>query len=298
MPGQKGRDARTMPGMQKFSPLRRAFICLVGLHEDNQAEFRTVVVVAALVRQRGATIMEYKNKIFNMDCLAGMGMLPDGCVDMILTDLPYGTTDGYWDTLLPLIPLWEELHRVAKPNAAMVFTAAQPFTTQLIQSNRKEFRYCWYWVKNQVTGFPFAKVQPLRCVEDIIVFYRKKPTYNPQGLIMLEKPKKNSAKKFGPEGVYNTSTLGKDTWQQITNYPRQVLTFPCQREGLHPTQKPVALFEYMIRTYTDPGQLVLDCCMGSGTTAVACQAAERDFVGFEIDEEFYKRATERIKKKG
>lgn len=116
--------------------------------------------------------MDYHNKIYNMDCLAGMGMLPDACIDMVLTDLPYGTTDGDWDIMLPLPELWQQLYRVAKPRAAMVFTAAQPFTTQLISSNRKHFRYCWYWHKNQVTGFPFAKYQPLRCVEDIVVFYR------------------------------------------------------------------------------------------------------------------------------
>ena len=111
--------------------------------------------------------MDYHNEIYNMDCLAGMGMLPDACIDMVLTDLPYGTTDGDWDIMLPLPELWQQLYRVAKPRAAMVFTAAQPFTTQLISSNRKHFRYCWYWHKNQVTGFPFAKYQPLRCVEDI-----------------------------------------------------------------------------------------------------------------------------------
>lgn len=236
---------------------------------------------------------EYRNRIFNMDCLAGMAMLPDASVDMVLTDLPYGTTSGAWDTLIPFEPLWAALHRTTKPNAAMVFTAAQPFTTQLIQSNRKEFRYCWYWVKNQVTGFPFAKLQPLRCIEEIVVFYRRKPTYNPQGLVALEKPIINKAKQFTESSVYRAGGLDKMSIQQYTNYPRQVLTFPCQREGLHPTQKPVALFEYLVRTYTDAGQLVLDCCMGSGTTKVACQNAKRDWVGFEIDKSFYDIANAR-----
>lgn len=237
--------------------------------------------------------MDYRNKIYNMDCLAGMTMLPDGCVDMVLTDLPYGTTAGAWDTLLPFEPLWRELHRVAKPDAAMIFTAAQPFTTQLIRSNHKEFRYCWYWVKNQVTGFPFAKVQPLRCVEEVAVFYRRKPTYNPQGLVALEKPIVARGKKQTDKSVYRTGGLEKTTVQRYTGYPRQVLTFPCQREGLHPTQKPVALFEYLVRTYTEPGQLVLDCCMGSGTTKVACRNAGRDYVGFEIDAGFYETAIKR-----
>lgn len=233
---------------------------------------------------------DYRNKIYNMDCLAGMAMLPDGCVDMVLTDLPYGMTDGIWDTLLPFEPLWRELKRVAKQDAAMVFTAAQPFTTELIQSNRKEFRYCWYWLKNQVTGFPFAKMQPLRCVEEIAVFYRRKPTYNPQGLVALERPIVNRGKRYTGASVYRAGGLEKTTVQRYTSYPRQVLTFPCQREGLHPTQKPVALFEYLVRTYTEPGQLVLDCCMGSGTTKVACRNAGRDYVGFEIDAGFYNTA--------
>ena len=235
----------------------------------------------------------YRNKIYNMDCIAGMRLLPDHCVDMVLTDLPYGTTDGYWDTLIPFPELWEQLDRVVKPNGAVVMTAAQPFTTKLINSNPKAFRYCWYWVKNQVTGFPFAKIQPLRCVEDVVVFYRKKPTYNPQGLVALEKPRAVPGKRCDKAHVYQTGGLGKASVQYYTNYPRQVLTFACQREGLHPTQKPVALFEYLIRTYTDEDQLVLDCCMGSGTTKVACRNAGRDYVGFEIDPSFYKTAIER-----
>ena len=117
--------------------------------------------------------MDYRNKIYNMDCIAGMSLLPDGCVDMVLTDLPYGMTDCPWDSIIPFPALWQQLNRVLKPNGAVVMTAAQPFTTALINSNRKQFRYCWYWHKNQVTGFPFSHVQPLRCVEDIVVFYRK-----------------------------------------------------------------------------------------------------------------------------
>lgn len=236
---------------------------------------------------------DYHNKIYNMDCLAGMGMLPDSSVDMVLTDLPYGTTGGDWDVLLPLPELWHQLYRVTTPRAAMVFTAAQPFTTQLISSNYRHFRYCWYWHKNQVTGFPFAKFQPLRCVEDIVVFYRQTPIYNPQGLVALEKPIKAKRRQFTAADVYRQGSLGKDSIRRYTNYPRQVLTFSCQRDGLHPTQKPVALFEYLIRTYTNPGQLVLDCCMGSGTTAVACRNAGRDYVGYEINRNFYNIAISR-----
>lgn len=237
--------------------------------------------------------MEYKNKIYNMDCIAGMGLLPDSCVDMVLTDLPYGTTSCRWDSIIPFDGLWEQLHRVTKPNAAMVFTAAQPFTTELIQSNRKEFRYCWYWFKNMVTGFPFAKVQPLRCVEDIVVFYRKAPVYNAQGVVALERPMQSRPRAIKEDCVYDQQSLSKAYETKYTNWPRQVLTFPCQRDGLHPTQKPVALFEYLVRTYTNPGDLVLDCCMGSGTTKVACRNAGRDYVGFEIDAQHFVTAMER-----
>lgn len=237
--------------------------------------------------------MDYKNKIFCMDCLQGLALLPDHSVDMVLTDLPYGTTAGYWDTPIPLEPLWKELYRVAKPDAAMVFTAAQPFTTTLIQSNPKAFRYCWYWIKNQVTGFPFCKFQPLRCVEEIAVFYRKAPNYHPQGLVALEQPRKSPGRHFTAQSVYRKDGLARTTVQRYTHYPRQVLTIPCQREGLHPTQKPVELFAYLIRTYTDAGQLVLDCCMGSGTTKVACRETGRFFVGFEKDWKYWSVAQER-----
>lgn len=234
----------------------------------------------------------YRNQIYNMDCIAGMSLLPDNSVDMLLTDLPYGTTDCRWDSIIPFDQLWKQLNRVVKPNGAMVFTAAQPFTTDLINSNRRHFKYLWYWHKNQVTGFPFAKYQPLRCVEDVVVFYRKTPTYNPQGLIAISNPKMQSGRKDSGDYVYRT-TLGKPYISRYTNYPRQILTFACQREGLHPTQKPVALFEYLIRTYTEPGQLVLDCCMGSGTTKVAAINAGREYVGFELDKEYFNIAKTR-----
>ena len=230
------------------------------------------------------------NKIYNLDCLAGMQQLEAGSVDMILTDLPYGMTSCRWDAVIPLGPLWEQFKRVAKPNAAIVLTAQQPFTTQLIASNPKMFKYCWYWHKNQVTGFPNAKKQPLRCVEDVVIFYRRQPTYNPQGIIKLSTPKKCKAKQCR---VYDSS-LAQPYTTMYTNYPRQILNIPVQRDGLHPTQKPVALMEYLIKTYTDPGQLVLDACMGSGTTAVAAINTGRQYIGFELDQEYYEISQRRI----
>lgn len=228
-----------------------------------------------------------------MDCLEGMKLIKDKSIDMILCDLPYGTTDCKWDSIIPFDKLWEQYNRIIKDNGAIVLTAAQPFTTALIQSNQKMFRYCWYWLKNQPTGFPFAKYQPMRCVEEIAVFYKHSPKYNPQGLIKLDKPIKNKA-KTGEGGIYRVSGLDKDTETYFTNYPRQTLTFKCQRDGLHPTQKPIDLFEYLIRTYTEIGDIVLDNCIGSGTTAVACMNTGRKFIGFEKERKYYEIALDRI----
>ena len=233
------------------------------------------------------------NKIYNTDCIAGMSQISDNSVDMILCDLPYGITGCRWDSLIPFPELWKQYERIIKPNGAIVLTSSQPFTTELISSNKKLFRYCWYWLKNQVTGFPFAKYQPLRCVEDICVFYKQKPIYNPQGLIKLDKPVQTHNHRKN-DFVYDSTTLSNAYVTSYTNYPRQTLEIKCQREGLHPTQKPVALFEYLIKTYTNEGDVVLDNCMGSGTTAVACKNTNRNFIGFEIDKNYWATAMKRI----
>ena len=196
--------------------------------------------------------------------------IPDGSIDLILCDLPYGTTDCTWDSILPFDELWAQYNRVLKPNGVAVLFAAQPFTTQLINSNPKAYRYCWYWLKNMPTGFAFARYQPLRRLEEICVFYRKKPTYNPQGLVAIpgEKLKTVRVKQPAQDNIYQMSTRKKLHTQRFTNYPKNVLQFDCER-GLHPTQKPVALLEYLIRTYTNEGDTILDNCMGSGSTGVA-----------------------------
>lgn len=234
-----------------------------------------------------------------MDCIAGMSMYPDKSIDMILCDLPYGVTDCRWDSIIPFDLLWKQYKRIIKDNGAIVLTACQPFTTKLISSQPRLFRYCWYWIKNMVTGFAFSKFQPLRCVEDICVFYKHAPTYNPQGIIVHNKPIINRGKKDKGKGssVYHFDTLKKDTVTYVTNYPRQILNIPCER-GLHPTQKPVKLFEYLIKTYTNPNELVLDNCMGSGTTAVACVNTGRNYTGFEWDEEYYEVIKDRLAKLG
>lgn len=228
------------------------------------------------------------------DCLEIMKDIPTGLVDMILCDLPYGTTDCKWDEIIPLDKLWKEYERIIKEDGAIVLTAAQPFTTHLINSNRKAFKYCWYWIKNISTGFCFAKYQPLRKVEDVCVFYKKRPKYNPQGLVRLENAKKKmrKSKKNNGEWVYSNTLNGEYT-PQWTNYPNNVLEFKTER-GYHPTQKPVPLFEYLIKTYTDEGMIVLDNCMGSGTTGVACMSTNRKFIGIEMDEKYFKIAKSRI----
>ncbi len=232
------------------------------------------------------------NKIYNTDCIVGMQAIETGSVDMILCDLPYGITDCKWDNVLSLPALWEEYNRIIKRNGAIVLTAAQPFTTQLINSNLKLFRYCWYWNKNMSTGFPFAKFQPLRCIEEICVFYDRAPTYNPQGLKRVDKPVVRR-KPERDDMVYHSDTLSNPYVQYYTNYPRNLINIKCER-GLHPTQKPVKLFEYLIKTYTNPGDLVVDSCVGSGTTAVACINTRRRFIAFETERKYYDIALQRI----
>lgn len=226
------------------------------------------------------------------DCMELLPEIPEKSVDMVLCDLPYGTTDCKWDHVLPMETLWREYRRVLKPNGAAALFAAQPFTTALIGSNRKEFRYCWYWKKNYKTGAPFARVQPMRCIEDICVFYRKKPTYNPQGLVKLDKP---IYKAPDPTSIYQMR--GNGSIQLYTNYPHHLLEFDGVAMGpnrKHPTQKPVPLLEYLVKTYTNPGDTVLDNCMGSGSTGVACIRTGRRFIGIEKDLQFFQVAQNRL----
>ena len=230
------------------------------------------------------------NTIYNEDCLEGMKRIPDKSVDMILCDLPYGTTQNKWDSVIPLTPLWQEYKRVIKDNGAIVLTAQQPFTTTLIASNLEIYKYNWVWAKSQVSGFLNAKKQPLREHEDICVFYSKQSTYNPQ----MTKGKMQLKRTGGSSSNYNDfipKPLYSDEY-----YPKTILDFPLQRFKCgHPTQKPVALFEYLIKTYTNKNETVLDNCMGSGTTAIACMNTNRNYIGFELDENYYKKSLERIK---
>ena len=233
-------------------------------------------------------------KLLHGDCLKLMKEIPDGSVDLILCDPPYGTTDCKWDDVLPFDLLWSEYNRLLKPDGAAVIFSAQPFTTQLVHSNRKAFRYCWYWIKNQPTGFAFARYQPMRRVEDICVFYRKHGTYNPQGLRAVERPRTRKKRAPQRESIYNTSTLLKEYSTHFENYPKNVLEYNTER-GLHPTQKPVPLLEYLVKTYTNEGDTVLDNCMGSGSTGVAVKrVGGRHFIGIEQNKVYFDIAQKRI----
>jgi len=309
------------------------------------------------------------NKIICGDCLEVMPKIPDKSIDMILCDLPYGTTACKWDTVIPFEPLWEQYKRIIKDNGAIVLTASQPFTSALVMSNIKMFKYEWIWIKNKTVGFTYSKIQPLRNTESILVFlddksnllhkfgiYIKKlriqkglslkdignicnekwyhrggkmyfetgfhfpskrqyyilkkmlniddkydilldkPKYFPQGLKKINNPKMKNKKDTGKKWIYSTESLTEKNYLvEYENYPKQTLFFDSEKNTLHPTQKPVALFEYLIKTYTNEGELVLDNCIGSGTTAVACVNTGRNFIGIELNKECVKIAEKRIK---
>ena len=237
------------------------------------------------------------NKIYNEDCLEGMRRIPDKSVDMILCDLPYGTTRNKWDTIIPLEPLWEQYERVIKDNGAIVLTAQTPFDKLLGASNLKLLKYEWIWEKNKATGHLNAKKMPMKAHENVLVFYKKLPCYNPQGLIEKDVPTVNKGdrgKKTQGAGGTNYGVSNKDAIQTHTGYPRDILYFPVDMKPIHPTQKPVALFTYLIKTYTNEGEIVLDTCMGGGTTAVSCIDTDRKYIGFEIGEKEFTDANERI----
>ena len=227
-----------------------------------------------------------KIELIQGDCLEKMKDIPDGSVDMVLADPPYGTTACKWDSIIPLELMWEQLEWVIKPNGAIVMTASQPFTTTLIASNMKMFKYCWVWEKSKPTGHLNAKKQPLKTYEDVVLFYPKQCTYNPQGI-------KPTDRMVSRTNRGNYGECSKTTRQTTTNYPRNIVKFPSI-DGQHPTQKPVALMEYLIKTYTNEGETVLDFTMGSGTTGVACKNLNRNFIGIELDPDYFKIAQERI----
>jgi site-specific DNA-methyltransferase (adenine-specific) len=231
------------------------------------------------------------------DCLKMLEHVKSGSVDMVLTDPPYGTTACKWDSIIPLEPMWEQLKRIIKPNGAIVMTASQPFTTKLIASNMKMFKYCWVWQKSKATGHLNSKKRPLVKHEDIVVFSKSQPKYNPQGLLKKDKPTISKGNR-GLKGIGSSGDVyglaDKDAIQTHSNYPKSIIEMQVERKPIHPTQKPVALMEYLIKTYTNEGDTVLDFAMGSGTTGVACENLGRDFIGIELDESYFETARKRI----
>ena len=225
--------------------------------------------------------------------------IADGSVDMVLADPPYGwgTTACKWDSIIPLVPMWEQLKRIIKPNGAIVMTASQPFTTTLIASNMKMFKYEYVWLKERGQNFVSAKKQFMRAHEVCCVFYKKQPTYNPQMTAALKenirKPQYHTAHK---SNVYGLNKMPSKDYDPTKRYPLSFGKFNTgrARDKLHPTQKPVALMEYLIKTYTNENEIVLDFTMGSGTTGVACKNLNRDFIGIELDEKYFEIAKKRI----
>ena len=231
-----------------------------------------------------------ENKIHLGDCLDLMPSIPSKSVDMILCDLPYGNTDCAWDSSIPLDRLWGHYERVIKDNGAIVLTANAHFVFTLHASNHKWFRYEWIWEKSTVTCFLNANIAPLRNHENILVFYKKQPTYNPQ-------TEQEITPYTDHRGTVNSIYGAKKRFRREINigYPKTILKFPhSNHNSQHPTQKPVALFEYLIKTYTNEGELVLDNCSGSGTTAIACMNTNRRFICIERDETYHRKSLERL----
>jgi site-specific DNA-methyltransferase (adenine-specific) len=240
-------------------------------------------------------------QLFNDDCLKVLPIIPDKSIDLILTDPPYGTTQCKWDSIIPFEPMWVELKRVIKPNGAVVLFGSEPFSSNLRMSNLKMFKYDWVWDKVRAFGHLEAKNKPMKRHELITVFSfgnsanrcKNRITYNPQGLVEVNKKRKNSTDTDNL-GTRKSRQVGASYFQTHTNYPNSILTFHSDKEKLHPTQKPVPLLEYLIKTYTNEGDTVLDFTMGSGSTGVACKNTNRKFIGIEMDKNYFDIAKNRI----
>ena len=243
-------------------------------------------------------------QLYNGDCLELMKNIPDGSVDLVLTDPPYGTTACKWDSVIPFEPMWEQLNRIIKPNGAICLFGSEPFSSALRMSNIKNYKYDWIWEKSRALGFTHCKNKPMNKYENISVFsfakvkhkgQENRMTYFPQGLIEYGK-EVNGVKscKADFDGHRFGRKSHKKYVQEFTNYPTNILQFANEGNTEHPTQKPVALLEYLIKTYTNENDVVLDNCMGSGSTGVACINTNRNFIGIELDKGYFEIAEKRI----
>ena len=238
-------------------------------------------------------IKAFVNKLIQGDCLKVMAAIPDESIDMVLSDLPYNVTDCEWDSLIDLDKYFEQVRRIIKPNGAILLTGTQPFTTSLNYAALDIYRYEWIWIKSRGTNFQLANSRPLRIQENVSVFYKHLPIYNPQGLIPYGKRRtRRGVKYLGDNWYSNNDYIGE--W---TNFPTNVLFADYDHaESLHPTQKPIILFEYLIKTYTNPGGIVLDTCAGSGTTGVACIKSNRKYILIELTTKYVNVIKERLQK--
>jgi len=253
-------------------------------------------------------------KLIHGECLEEMKKIEDDSIDLVLCDLPYGVTKCKWDSMIPIDKLWDEYKRVIKkPHGVIVLFGQEPFSSTLVSSNLKWFKYRWIWKKNKTTQYLHANYRPMKCTEDILVFSpggaaaasrnTGNMTYNPQGLLDVNIEKKNSPKRIGkmlnqPDhlGENNKLTGNSSYKQKFTNYPNEILEFDIEYDTKHETQKPIKLIEYLIKTYSNEGHVVLDNTMGSGTTGVGCANLKRDFIGIELNADYFKLSQERISK--
>ena len=233
-----------------------------------------------------------KIELMQGDCLEKMKDIPDGSIDMILTDPPYGTTACKWDSVIPFEPMWERINKLIKPNGAIVLFGSEPFSSALRMSNIKNYKYDWIWRKERGVGFQIAKYRPMMETENISVFSKGTLLYNPQ-MIALDKPK---VERFASTKSDSSPLANLRIGKRIAThrYPKNIIEIKRDKNKLHPTQKPVALLEYLIRTYTNDGETVLDFTMGSGSTGVACKNLNRNFIGIELDPDYFKIAEKRI----
>lgn len=238
-------------------------------------------------------ISENKVTLINGDCLVEMKNIEDNSIDMILCDLPYGVTKNKWDEVIPFDKLWEQYNRIIKLNGAVVLFGSQPFTTTLIYSNRKYFRYCLVWEKNKFSDFLNAKRKPMKTNEDICLFYKRQPTYNPQYWFSTPYKRWNTQKAVDKQTNYGShkKNVAKSDGRRL---PTTVLKFNRVERPAHPTQKPVDLLEWLIKSYTNEGENVLDNCMGVGSTGMAAKKNNRNFIGIELDETYFNKAVEFI----
>ena len=247
-------------------------------------------------------------KLYKGDCLEVMKDIPNKSIDMILCDLPYGTTACKWDTIIPFELLWKQYNRLIKYNGAICLFSSQPFTTKLIGSNLNMFKYCWYWKKSKPNGWQHAKNKPMTVIEEICVFSKapmghvsqlgdKRMKYSPQGIESIGTKKVLSSAHGRMMGARHNQ-VGRE-YEAFTGFPHNVLEYPnvIGKQAIHPTQKPVELLEYLIKTYTNEGETVLDNTMGSGSTGVACLNTNRKFIGIEKEENYFEIAKKRIKQK-